>query len=322
MSTPASAGETAPDARDSVTVVIPSYNMAWCIERAIASCASQTRVPDEIVVVDDCSTDDTSDVVSRLMQVNGRIRYHRLARNGGHLAALLHGLQASTKAWVALLDADDELTADSLELRLEAARRHRAASGEWPELVYGDVYVDAITQASMCRYKRIEGRDYAYLTRELSLCQTSTIMLGRAALGIFPETTNPYNTDDEIVLAVAKHYPLAHAGAPVTVTHNHPSETRMTNSSHRRLRGITQLVRDHRRDIIRDHGMGRYSLWLLRIVRATLEWQNDVVAKRLRMEAGMPKWRLLPLRLYGRLVRSLYPSITRFLGRHFEHLYF
>ena len=292
-----------------VAVVIPVYGGAWCIERAVASCRAQSHAPVEIHVVDDCSPDDAGVVVRRLMESDDRIRHHVLPRNAGHLTALRHGLRRCTSDWVALLDADDELVPDSIERRLDAAIDYHRRTGEWPGLVYGDLYRNEVGADHVCRFKSLQGRDFGFLCRELSLCQTSTILLGRGALSHFPDSANPYNTDDEIVLAIGRHHPLLHAGGPVAVAHDHPSPARMTNSAWRRYRGLRQLVRDHQHDIVRHHGSARLFLWRLRVLRAFVEWQNEWAERRSH-------------RLYGRVARAAHGRLTAYLQSRFEQMYF
>lgn len=96
---PASGGEPLP-----VSVVIPAFNRAEMLERALASVAAQTpRPPLEVIVVDDCSTDETGEVARRWgAQV---IRHDE---NQGEAAARNTGLAAAGEDWVALLDSDDE----------------------------------------------------------------------------------------------------------------------------------------------------------------------------------------------------------------------
>ena len=316
---------SAESARTSVSVIIPAYNMAWCLTRAVGSCLSQTRAPSEIIIVDDCSPDDTTLIVRELMARDCRIRYHRLSDNGGHLAALQHGLRRSTSAWAALLDADDELTPDSIERRIDAAGRYHTETGEWPQLVYGDLYWNEVAPGRMAHFKVLRGRGFRFLCRELSLCQTSTIMLGREAISHFPEVTNPYNTDDEIVLAVGKHFPLVHAGTPVAVVHAHASPTRMTNSLLLKFRGIRQLVQNHRADIVREHGRRHLFLWRLRIVRAFLEWQNEWAGRKTATYVGDGVGETL-LRSsclqYGQITREAHRRLTSWLESRFEQMYF
>lgn len=309
----------------SVAVIIPAYNMAWCLERAIASCRVQTYPPTEIIVVDDGSLDHTSEIVGSVETRDQRVRCLRLDPNVGHLSALRHGLRSSTSDWAVLLDADDELTKNSIECRLRAAERYHQKTGEWPQLVYGDLHRNGTGPGTITRFKSLEGRAFGFLSRELSLCQTCTIMLGREAIRRLPDVTNPYNTDDELVLAVGKHFPVAHAGEPVAIAYDHASPTRMSNSALRRLRGIAWLVWNHGGEIVREHGSGRLFLWWLRVLRAFVEWQIEWAERSsgTHTGAGMRESILWwPVRLYGKLARSVHDRVTSYLKLRFEQMYF
>ncbi len=85
-----------------VTAMIPCYNAAQFIEEAIASTQQQTRPPDEIIVIDDCSTDGSGDIAERM-----GVRVLRTAVNGGGGAARNLGIREARGDVVAWLDADD-----------------------------------------------------------------------------------------------------------------------------------------------------------------------------------------------------------------------
>ncbi len=85
------------------SVVIPAYNSAGCIRRAIDSALAQTLPPLEIIVVDDGSKDDTAAVVGAY---SDPVRLIRQA-NGGPGAARNHGARVARGEWIGLLDADD-----------------------------------------------------------------------------------------------------------------------------------------------------------------------------------------------------------------------
>ncbi|HEX7705807.1 MAG TPA: glycosyltransferase family 2 protein [Thermoanaerobaculia bacterium] len=304
-------------------MIVPVYNMRWCVERAIVSALNQSLPAAEVIVVDDCSTDDTADVVRHLMRQDARIRLVRTEENVGHLGALRSGLRESKGYWLALLDADDELTRDSLERRVAAARDHESRAGELPGLIYGDFYWEKILPGTICHFHRIEGRDFSFLARELSLCPTSTIMLTRAALRYFPEVSNPYNTDDEIVLSIARHLPIMHAGCPVAVTHDHEGETRMRNSARRRFRGVAQLVWDHRLDVLQHHGSSMLFLWCLRVFRVFLEWQLELVALHTTShESVSRRLQRNALNWYQRRLTRAHARLTAVLKNKFAQLYF
>jgi succinoglycan biosynthesis protein ExoO len=104
-----------------VSVIIAAYNVADFIDRAIASVQAQTYGNWEVIVVDDASTDRTSEVVDRLGQHDARIRLVRREANGGPAAARNSGLDAATGEWIAVLDADDAWRPERLETMLSAA---------------------------------------------------------------------------------------------------------------------------------------------------------------------------------------------------------
>jgi len=99
-----------------ISAVIPTYNRAGLVERAIDSVLSQTHPPEEVVVIDDGSTDDTED---RLTAYNPKVRYIK-QENGGDAVARNSGVAAATSDWVAFLDSDDTWTVDHLA-RMAAA---------------------------------------------------------------------------------------------------------------------------------------------------------------------------------------------------------
>lgn len=116
----------------SVSVIIPCYNRAEILPRAIDSALKQTVPPSEIVVVDDGSTDDSAEIAE---QFGGPIRVIR-QRNAGAAAARNCGIRDAKGDWIAFLDSDDEWAPTKLARQLEAA-------AEFPEsqLVFCDTVV-------------------------------------------------------------------------------------------------------------------------------------------------------------------------------------
>ncbi|MCP4707733.1 MAG: glycosyltransferase family 2 protein [Planctomycetes bacterium] len=115
----------------SVSVVIPAYNAEEHIRRAIESVLQQSRPADEIIVVDDGSTDKTGAIVRGYGE---KIRYIQ-QENSGAGRARNRGIEASQSEWIAFLDADDEWPIEKLDLQIIHLRRH-------PDLVwaYGNIY--------------------------------------------------------------------------------------------------------------------------------------------------------------------------------------
>jgi glycosyltransferase involved in cell wall biosynthesis len=101
-----------------VSVVIPAYNSAGWIAEALASVAAQTAPADEVLVVDDGSTDGTAELVESL-----GARCLRQA-NAGCAAARNAGVRAATGDLIAFLDADDLWTPEKLEVQAEHMERN------------------------------------------------------------------------------------------------------------------------------------------------------------------------------------------------------
>jgi glycosyltransferase involved in cell wall biosynthesis len=103
-----------------VGVVIPTYNRSKLVVQAVDSMLQQTRPPEDVVVVDDGSPDDTAAV---LTAYGDRIRYLRQA-NAGRPTALNHGLAALETDYVWIMDDDDLAMPDALERHLALLNAH------------------------------------------------------------------------------------------------------------------------------------------------------------------------------------------------------
>ena len=102
-----------------VSLIIPCFNAGGHIAEAIASAAGQSRAPDEIIVVDDGSDDDSAQIVER---IGSAVRLLR-QENRGAAAARNAGIAASRGSILAFLDADDAWPPDSIAVRLAEMER-------------------------------------------------------------------------------------------------------------------------------------------------------------------------------------------------------
>jgi len=108
------------------SVVIPVYNDADTLSRAIDSVLSQTHRVREIIVVDDCSDDNPQKVVDRYD--DDRITFMSHEANCGGSAARNTGIETTTGEYIAFLDADDEWKPTKIEKQLAELR---SRSNEW-----------------------------------------------------------------------------------------------------------------------------------------------------------------------------------------------
>ncbi|GAA3786777.1 glycosyltransferase [Streptomyces phyllanthi] len=105
-----------------VSVVIPSYNAATTIGKALQSAVNQTYELVEVIVVDDASTDGTIEVVGNFAGSNPRVRVLRRKHNSGGVGAPRNwGIAQASGRWVMFLDADDELPPRACEMLVASA---------------------------------------------------------------------------------------------------------------------------------------------------------------------------------------------------------
>jgi len=171
-----------------VAAIIPVYNGAKWIARALASVFAQTRPVDEVIVIDDGSTDGSAAIVQ---SYDSRIQYVYQA-NRGVASARNHGARIARSEWIAFLDHDDEWLPHKIERQLTA--------------------VDLCSTASLCytacRMHKLDGRteidsvplsDLWPTTRLRNPFAPSVVMMRRRdflALGGFLETLTRAGCED------------------------------------------------------------------------------------------------------------------------------
>lgn len=146
-----------------VSIIIPTFNMASTLERAVDSVLAQTHENIELIIVDDGSTDETANLVSRLKEENQELDLvYKKKENGGRGSALNTGFELVSGDYVALLDADDTLPNDSLRLRaqfLDENAQYGAVLGH---------YINITSEGRpYCKRKKPKSMARDYLRRKL-----------------------------------------------------------------------------------------------------------------------------------------------------------
>lgn len=109
-----------------VSVVMPAYNAEKYIRQAVSSVLNQTHENLEMIVVDDCSTDHTYEILEDLASGDARIRLFRNEHNSGVAKTRNKGFELCRGEYVALLDSDDLWRQDKIEKQLALARSGNA----------------------------------------------------------------------------------------------------------------------------------------------------------------------------------------------------
>lgn len=121
-----------------VSVIMAAYNAEKTVQQAILSALGQTYRNLEILVVDDCSTDGTADIVKKLAGEDRRIRLFQNRKNRGVSHARKRALENAAGSWVAILDSDDVWMPEKLEKQIRFQKERNAA------LIFtGSAFMDA-----------------------------------------------------------------------------------------------------------------------------------------------------------------------------------
>ncbi|HEX2092345.1 MAG TPA: glycosyltransferase [Longimicrobiaceae bacterium] len=204
-----------------VSVILPVYNRAGCVERAIRSVLAQTYRPLELIVVDDGSTDGTREVVERF----GASLTLLVQEHSGAYAARNLGLRHARGELIAFVDSDDAWLPDRLAVQVPLM--HRPEVG----LVFGDVIHVSAPRADAPRLGRtsfaVAPPRRGRAARQFAWCNfvpTCTVLVRRTCLeevGGFA-TTVPFSADYLAWLRISLRHEVDFVGRPVAEYTVHP----------------------------------------------------------------------------------------------------
>ncbi len=199
-----------------ISAVIPAYNSAKFIRDALTSIRQQTHPIDEIIVIDDGSTDATEAVVR---EAGADITYIR-QENQGPSAARNRGVQCSSGDWVAFLDADDQWTPGKTAQQLLILEKHPTLHLVASDMAEIDIEDSMITPSVLAKhhlfehFQQLDGRpvpDALAALMQNNFIPTGTVLVKRTTLleaGLFNETIR-FGEDLELWARIALNHPIA-----------------------------------------------------------------------------------------------------------------
>ena len=207
-----------------VSVVMPAYNAQEHIRRAIDSVLAQTKKVDEIIVIDDGSTDDTAEIVSSYGSKVQLIRQ----QNAGPAAARNAGIKAARSEWIAFLDADDEWLAEKIERQSSLLMRNGKLAWCSSNFIYCKCNEDhrydrhTLEEAEKLLGGKEYFEDYFSAFADGIAGYTGVMMVRKDVLeevGFFPvDVTSSEDTDTW--WRIAYEYPnIGHVTKPLTIYH-------------------------------------------------------------------------------------------------------
>ncbi len=303
----------------SISVVIPAFNRDRTIKRCLDSILAQTLPPLEIIVVDDCSTDGTTDIVKSYD--NALIRCIVLDNNSGAQAARNRGIREAKGDWIAFQDSDDEWMPEKLQIQVQALSRF-----DFDTLSV--VHTGAITcntttgKVKKPRLPVVEGKHiYPYLL-ETPGPMFPGMLVSRQTLdmiGLLDEKVPAYQEwDTAIRLAMICRF--IHLPEPLFVYYLHDSET-ISGDTKRDIEGYQYVVDKFRQDIVSECGPATYNDHIIYNALRAIGWgfsqeAEEIMSRYIGSSAGMPLLRLLSrfgVKLPGRRLLVKWANMMRWL---------
>lgn len=226
-----------------VSVVLPVYNRASLVGRAIASVLGQTFSDLELVVVDDCSTDDTPAVLESFCH-DPRVVVVRGEHNLGPAGARNHGIQHAAGRYVAFQDSDDRWLPEKLELQVRALEEKAGADA---------CYCGALYHApDRCYYIPIEAEargstdDLSRIVLHGNPVSPQMLLASRDLLfraGLFDESLD-INEDWDLSIRLAQMTRFAFVAEPLVIIYRTPGSVSSHQLKDARFR--EKVVERHR----------------------------------------------------------------------------
>jgi glycosyltransferase involved in cell wall biosynthesis len=227
-----------------VSIVIPTRNRSAQVGKAIESALVQDYPAFEVWVIDDCSTDDTARVVEEFAEKDSRCHYFRMSPQAGLAAARNTGFEKATGLWVALLDDDDRLTADSISRRMRLVENQDDL--DRLGVVYGAAELILADQnRKVLLLPKILGDIKEYLlSRRLKTISSSHLMPRKVwqAIGGFDESLRS-SVDHDMWMQLAQGgYRALAVEDPVAICYQAPSKKSMMSHTRSRIEGVEQFL--------------------------------------------------------------------------------
>jgi glycosyltransferase involved in cell wall biosynthesis len=208
-------------AKPRISVIIPTYNRAQYVGEAVASVLGQTYKAHDIVVVDDGSTDTTSEVLDPYMD---EIHYIYQS-NQGVAVARNRGLAAATGELFAFLDADDVWLPEKLERQVHCLAQNPGAGLVHTNclILHGDTGLRSVNPALQA-LQSYEGRCYSQLFFGNPIWASSVVIRREClnCVGVFDEQIpRPTVEDYDLWLRVARYFEFAYIPDPLILYRTH-----------------------------------------------------------------------------------------------------
>ena len=262
-----------------ISVVIPVYNRGKRIGKCLDSIINQIHKVYEIIVIDDCSTDATADIVRQYQEkyVDSNIIYDKLEKNSGAQVARNRGIELARGKWICFCDSDDEWLKNKIEMQFDVLKNN-----DFNEyiVIHGNCEVN-----DTVKYKRyvwqlpiVQGTDcYSALLR----CpgpMFQAILTSRRALievGKLGEDIKSYQEWDTS-LRLATKCEFIHIEEPLFIYNLH-NGGQISDDVEKDFDGYEYIIDRYKEDILSICGVETWNRHILKLIKKAIEKRRDFI---------------------------------------------
>jgi glycosyltransferase involved in cell wall biosynthesis len=277
--------------KPSISVVIPAYNRAKTINYCLDSVLAQTYSPLEVIVVDDCSTDNTVKVVMGCKEPG--IRCIVLEKNSGAQAARNRGIHAAKGDWIAFQDSDDEWHQEKLEKQVDVLAKMNF--DPWTVVHTDALWVDNVTGKQIpARVPGVEGDNVYPILLSAPGTFFPAMLVSRIALEKinYLDENVPSFQEWDTSIRLSKYCRFVHLNEPLFTYHLHQGET-ISKDIKRDVGGYQYIIGKFEADIKAHCGEETWERHLWTQLHKCLEFklwrESDVYFKQIPPKLGLKK---------------------------------
>lgn len=230
-----------------ISVVVPMYNRSDTILECLNSVCKQSFNEIEIIVVDDCSIDDSVDLVRNYQ--DERVKLIKLDKRSGAQATRNKGILESSSEWIAFNDSDDIWEIDKLELQIKELEK---LGFDQNIVVHSNCYCQDEIKNKFWEWKvpRVDGNAYKSLLEKPSPLFPSILTSKKALfeIGLLDEDVPSYQEWDTAI-RLAKKCNFIHIEKPLFTYVIHQGET-ISKDHKRDIEGYLYIVRKFREEML------------------------------------------------------------------------
>lgn len=298
-----------------VSVILPTYNRAQLIGRAIQSVLDQTYQDFELIIVDDGSKDNTAKIINNLE--DRRIKYVRHEKNKGANAARNTGIAMARGEYIAFQDSDDEWFPEKLEKQMRIFKTASADVG----VVYTGfwrVEEDQKVYIPSPKIKQKEGNIHTKLLHG-NFVTTQAVVIKRKCFnkaGLFDECL-PRLQDWELFIRISKYYSFKCIDEPLLVSYFTPKS--ISANQEALIFAHLYILEKHYSDLRMNKKLFAYHHFNIgNILCLSGDFDQGKMFLKKALQISPLNFKYLGAVLASRLGKDVYSSVTEYYKKKFD----